>query len=613
MGATRLPPLLNTTFAKVTLSQASLRRWLPTLGLVVLAVAVSPCSLDLFDETRLYLSASLVVLSLLLLGNRGLLVGLVVSLVAVLQWSQPLMLVLGLAELIWLKLYLDHVGQASQRRDNGWIVLADILFWVLVGIPLAFLLFGVVMNLDPSSVLNLAIRQGINGSINAIIGYLIYVLFRLIGAVSQRQPALSIRGITLIALLAAIVLPCTALLSQQSWQLQQAIGQEQLNRLREVALIGGALDVDDIGGLMQRQRQHGSMQELRLLEGGRILFDSNPALFGTLETHYLSQPTTKRASGPFPQGLELVVPKVLVVQPRAALRGYWRYDSSIDLRADPSLLPSLRQGQQVLVVEPARSRIQELQEQGSKAQGILSWIVLLAALLAEACARAIESQFPELQPQAVPRREQRSNLREVDRLLQALKREQEKGLELWQRLRHSEMERDNLREEVHTLSIRDPLTGCYNRAELYRWLDLEIQRSKRESRQLSLQLLEIDHLRQLADSCGSPVVEEMLRRVAAEIVQRTRSTDLVCRLAEDQFAVLLPSCEAEAARRVAELLCRTIAALEVQSGGIHVAATLSIGVAALRLDQDDIESLINRAENALYRAKAEGRNRAVLI
>jgi diguanylate cyclase (GGDEF)-like protein len=613
MGATRLPSLLNATFAKVTLSKASLRRWLPTLGLVVLAVAVSPCSFDLFDETRLYPSASLVVVSLLLLGNRGLLVGLVVSLVAVLQWSQPLMLVLGLAELIWLKLYLDHVGQASQRRDNGWIVLADILFWVLVGIPLAFLLFGVVMNLDPSSVLNLAIRQGINGSINAIIGYLIYVLFRLIGAVSQRQPALSIRGITLIALLAAIVLPCTALLSQQSWQLQQAIGQEQLNRLRQVALIGGALDVDDIGGLMQRQRQHGSMQELRLLEGGRILFDSNPALFGTLETHYLSQLTTKRASAPFPQGLELVVPKVLLEQPRAALRGYWRYDSSIDLRADPSLLPSLRQGQQVLVVEPARSRIQELQEQGSKAQGILSWIVLLAALLAEACARAIESQFPELQPQAVPRREQRSNLREVDRLLQALKREQEKGLELWQRLRHSEMERDNLREEVHTLSIRDPLTGCYNRAELYRWLDLEIQRSKRESRQLSLQLLEIDHLRQLADSCGSPVAEEMLRRVAAEIVQRTRSTDLVCRLAEDQFAVLLPSCEAEAARRVAELLCRTIAALEVQSDGIHVAATLSIGVAALRLDQDDIESLINRAENALYRAKAEGRNRAVLI
>lgn len=627
-------PLLNATLSKaglkVTLSPDSLRRWLPALAMALLALAISPASISLFDETRLYPSASLMVLGLLLLGDRGLLVGLVVSLAATLQWSQPLMLVVGLAELIWLKLYLDHVGQESQRRDNGWIVLADILFWVLIGVPLAFLLFGVVMNLDPGSVLNLAIRQGINGSICSITGYFVYVLLRLIGAASQRQSSLSIRGLTLIALLMAIVVPCTALLSLQSWQLRESIGQDQLYRLRQSALIASSLDAIGNASLLQKQHQQGSMLELRMLEQDRMLLESNPALFQTLETHYIRQPAINRSSAHWPDSLELIVPKALLGQPRDSLRGYWRYDSSVDRRADPSRLPSLRQGLQVVVVEPARSRIQELQDQATKAQGTLSWIVLLAALFAEACARLIESQFPAApseapaaagsngsglaaQPAAAARREERSALREVDQLLQDLSREHQKGLDLVRRLRRSESERDALQEEVYNLSTRDPLTGCYNRAELYRWLDLEIQRSKREDRQLSLQCIEIDHLNQLAHSCGIPVAEEMLRRVAAEIVRRTRSTDLVCRLAEEQFAVLLPSCEAESARRVGQLLCDTVAALDVQRDGIHGVATLSIGVAALRPDQDDIDSLINRAENALYRAKAEGRNRVVLI
>jgi diguanylate cyclase (GGDEF)-like protein len=595
----------------------------------MLALAISPLSWPLFYQTRLFPAASLVVLALLLLGNRGLVVGVVGSLVAMLQWHQPLMLVVGLAELLWLKLYLDHVGPASQRRDNGWIVLADILFWVLFGVPLAFLLFGVVMNLDPASVLNLAIRQGINGSINAILGFFIYILLRLIGCGGRPGRPVSIRGLTLITLLMAIVLPAAALLSLQSWQRQEFSGQVELERLRQSALTIAALERSAIPALMARQREHGSLLELRLLRGDQILLDSNPGLFRTLESHYISQPPTGDGRMILPRSLDLIVPQALQGRPRAALRGYWRYRSALDLHPDPNGLASLPTGWQVLVVEPARSRIQQLEEQSTQAQGILSWIVLIGALLAESGARAIAAQFPAPDPDGpaaadqaavhlpssrlVARRRPRSRLRELDRLLRALRREQHKRLDLRQRLWCSENERNNLQEEVSTLSIRDPLTGCYNKAELYRRLDLEVKRSYREQRQLSLQWLEIDHLRPLHDSCGSSVAEEVLRRVAAELLRRTRSTDLVCRVAEDQFAVLLPSCEAGSAQRVAQLLCDTVARLEIQRQGIEVAVTLSVGLTALRRGQDDIESLINRAENALYRAKAEGRNRVVLI
>jgi len=594
----------------------------------VLALAFSPLSWQLFYETRLFPATSLVVLALLLLGNRGLVVGVVGSVVAMLQWHQPLMLVVGLAELLWLKLYLDHVGPASQRRDNGWIVLADILFWVLFGVPLAFLLFGVVMNLDPASVLNLAIRQGINGSINAIFGFFIYISLRLLRCGGRTGRPVSIRGVTLIALLIAIVLPAAALLSLQSWQRQQFSGQVELERLRLSALTIAALEPRSIPALMARQRQHGSLLELRLLRGDQILLDSNPGLFRTLESYYISQPPSGDGRLILPRSLDLIVPQALQGRPRAALRGYWRYRSALDLHPEHNGLASLPTGWQLLVVEPARSGIQELEQQSAQAQGILSWIVLLGALLAESGARAIAAQFPAADPDrpaaadptgADPpvrldaRRRPRSRLRELDRLLRALRREQHKRLDLRQQLRRSESERNNLQEEVSTLSIRDPLTGCYNKAELYRRLDLEVKRSYREQRQLSLQWLEIDHLRPLHDSCGSSVAEEVLRRVAAELLRRTRSTDLVCRVAEDQFAVLLPSCEAGSAQRVADLLRDTVARLEIQRQGIEVAVTLSVGLTALRRGQDDIESLINRAENALYRAKAEGRNRVVLI
>lgn len=611
---------------------ALLRRWSPVVALCLLALLGSRVWLDLFFGTQLFPIASLVVFSLLWLGDRGLIVSLVVALLAMQQWHQPLMLVVNLAELLCLKLYLDHAGDASERRENGWIILADILFWVLIGIPLAFLLFGVVLNLDPASVLNLAIRQGINGAINAISGGFLYLLLRWLHHQRSGDRPLNIHGVSLTVLLVLIVIPSASALSLQSWELHQATSQAQLNRLRQSALVSAALESGPLQALADGQRQAGSQLEVRLLEGPSEVFNSNQGLFETLRNDYVSLPRRTGQRGPLPHDLDLIVPRAALGQPRVASSGYWMYASSLEAQADASLQPFPRSGLRVQVVEPARLRIQELEKQGARSLGILSWIVLLGSLLAESGARWLELQIPAAPstgglPSAVAARmpdgaaetrwpasrRNRSAIVQLDRLHRTLLGAEQKMADLRQRLLHSEQERDRLRETVESLSILDPVTGCFNRHELYRRLDLELRRSERENVDLSILRLEIDHLRQLRSSCGEELANEMLRMVAGEITRRSRTTDLVCRFAEDQFAVLLPSCNSASARRVGDLLREAIARLEVDCQQLRVAVTASIGVTCMRRGHDDTESLINRSENALYRAKSEGRNQVMVI
>lgn len=164
---------------------------------------------------------------------------------------------------------------------------------------------------------------------------------------------------------------------------------------------------------------------------------------------------------------------------------------------------------------------------------------------------------------------------------------------------------DQLREQAN----RDPLTGLYNRRYLDDSLQRELDRCAREGQPLSLLLIDLDHFKQINDRHGHAAGDEVLRQISALLLQNMRSSDICCRWGGEEFLLVLPGLGLDAAAERAEL-CRRLVAGQGQGHEQAFAVTLSIGVAACTAEAGTAPAaLIERADRALYRAKAEGRNR----
>ena len=155
-------------------------------------------------------------------------------------------------------------------------------------------------------------------------------------------------------------------------------------------------------------------------------------------------------------------------------------------------------------------------------------------------------------------------------------------------------------------SRADPLTGLYNRRAFFEAMELEMRRARRARRPLSLVVFDADHFKQVNDRHGHAAGDRVLCHLAGLLTDLTREIDVVARLGGEEFAVLMPATDGEAALCVAHRICR--AAQEARRTE-PLAVTLSAGVAALGA-QASADDLLQRADRALYAAKAAGRNRA---
>lgn len=161
------------------------------------------------------------------------------------------------------------------------------------------------------------------------------------------------------------------------------------------------------------------------------------------------------------------------------------------------------------------------------------------------------------------------------------------------------LERASLLRRLNELARTDPLTGLANRRVWEETLERELARAARESQPLSLVLIDIDHFKRYNDTRGHPQGDRLLHDAARAWSQRLRSTDLLARVGGEEFAVLLPVCPPEDARVVAERLRRSVPDGQTCSLGV----VTSTGLASA-------SELYAAADTALYRAKANGRNRA---
>jgi two-component system cell cycle response regulator len=172
---------------------------------------------------------------------------------------------------------------------------------------------------------------------------------------------------------------------------------------------------------------------------------------------------------------------------------------------------------------------------------------------------------------------------------------------------------DRLREKVQhsiELSIVDPLTGLNNRRFLENHLAATLEQARVRHKPVSLMILDIDHFKQVNDTYGHQAGDEVLKGFSDRIRRIIRGGDLLCRLGGEEFVVVMPNVPLDVARRVAERARVSIeeAPFVIEKSGRTIPITVSIGLAERGRDAE-ADALYQRADKALYRSKAEGRNR----
>jgi two-component system cell cycle response regulator len=177
------------------------------------------------------------------------------------------------------------------------------------------------------------------------------------------------------------------------------------------------------------------------------------------------------------------------------------------------------------------------------------------------------------------------------------------------RKRHTDFLRDQI-EESFELAVTDGLTGLHNRRYMETHLATLVSDAARTGRDLSVLITDIDHFKAINDTYGHDAGDAVLKAVAARLKRNTRNADLACRLGGEEFLLILPDTALSGAYQIGERIRSRIASEAFQTGqGTRIRLTASVGIAALDGENDTPESLVKRADNALYAAKRRGRNR----
>ncbi len=199
-----------------------------------------------------------------------------------------------------------------------------------------------------------------------------------------------------------------------------------------------------------------------------------------------------------------------------------------------------------------------------------------------------------------------NELLELNNQLAVLSREAaRKGKELAKALE----ERNEAYRKMADMAFHDPLTHVANRRKLEETFYLEAERASRLGQPLTAVLMDIDHFKSVNDTYGHAMGDTVLKELARMISRQARPYDLVARYGGEEFLILMPGAGLEQGKAAAERFRSHVAAARIE--GLPHAVTASFGVATLKPGEMP-QTLFDRADKALYRAKAEGRNRVVV-
>ncbi len=178
--------------------------------------------------------------------------------------------------------------------------------------------------------------------------------------------------------------------------------------------------------------------------------------------------------------------------------------------------------------------------------------------------------------------------------------------------RYTDFLRNNLDHSLE-LAVTDQLTGLHNRRYMTGQLGALVNRAVRGGDPVSALMIDIDHFKKINDSFGHDVGDEALREFAVRLASNVRAVDLPCRYGGEEFVVIMPGTQLADAEKIADRICRHVAGSPFRVNGTPepMIVTISIGVAATLGEGDTAEALLKRADEAVYAAKAAGRNMVI--
>lgn len=178
--------------------------------------------------------------------------------------------------------------------------------------------------------------------------------------------------------------------------------------------------------------------------------------------------------------------------------------------------------------------------------------------------------------------------------------------------RNKQVELEAVMVQASEVSQIDALTFLVNRRMIVRELQSEVIRAERYNNPLSISILDIDHFKNVNDTYGHLAGDEALRQVAYQLRDHIRHPDMAGRYGGEEFLILLPNSDLNAAVEQASRLSKQVRETIIQVEDHTLNITISIGIAQFRNGEDTWETLLNRADNAMYEAKNNGRNRWVV-
>lgn len=170
----------------------------------------------------------------------------------------------------------------------------------------------------------------------------------------------------------------------------------------------------------------------------------------------------------------------------------------------------------------------------------------------------------------------------------------------------------NLQETLQFQATHDLSTGIWNRSAMLDFLNQELDRSSRENKSVGVVLADLDHFKQINDTCGHQAGDQVLQVVAERLKTVLRPYDRVGRYGGEEFLMVLPGCDAPTAAKVAGRILKCFDGVPIPTCAGDLQVTCSLGAVASDLQRRDVDSLIRAADDALYRAKRSGRNRVVV-
>jgi diguanylate cyclase (GGDEF)-like protein len=164
--------------------------------------------------------------------------------------------------------------------------------------------------------------------------------------------------------------------------------------------------------------------------------------------------------------------------------------------------------------------------------------------------------------------------------------------------------------QIEELASHDQLTGVFNRGNLLKLLENELRRSERTGESFCFAMLDLDHFKDVNDTYGHPVGDQVLRKVCEIAMQCVRAVDGVGRMGGEEFGILLPSTSLDNGRVSLERVREAVSSYDWNVIAPGLSVHLSAGVAEYALG-DTLQTIAKRADDALYRAKHTGRNKVV--